>query len=613
MALAFDKKQADQRKEWITNWRDSLGVEDVQMQPISMFINHELILFSITNVGRSIPKLMDGFKESLRKIIHGAHLHWKIDDHAKEHKEFKIGPFGNYVATETSYHHGETILGDVITGMAQDFVGANNLAWFTKDGQLGTRFQGGKDAAQVRYTFTRPERLFGLILRKEDRPLLHHLTDDGNSIEPAEYFPVIPMVLVNGAEGIATGWSTTVPKHDPLNLIDWLRKRLQGKNGMDLPDIIPWYRGFTGTIKMIDRRFKKKQNDKVNVTTIVTTTPTTTVVSDATHIVKTQTEDEADPPPAAKEEDEEEEEGEDEDETRLRPLLSLITVGSFHFEGANKVIVTELPIGSWPFNYLKWLEELLEEGKIKNFRHNCNGDKVHFEIEGFVGTPDYRTLHLQRSIGMSNMVLLDENNRPRRYDTAEEIIEAFYRRRLPIYEQRKNYILAKLKEDIVDLNHKIRFVRAIISKEILVLNCKKADIRAHMERLGIPTELLKTTLVTNCTEDEVNDLLQDVIKKENQYNTIATITPAQMWLTDLDELEVAYCKTYSIKRPLKSETSPRLQLQLTGETVVQQSVFNGVQHLKLNVTAPNTTSTIPQLKLNLALPKPATIQLKIGK
>ena len=48
------------------------------------------------------------------------------------------------------------MLGDVVVAMAQDFTGANNIPWFYQDGQFGTRYELGKDAAETRYSDTAP-------------------------------------------------------------------------------------------------------------------------------------------------------------------------------------------------------------------------------------------------------------------------------------------------------------------------------------------------------------------------------------------------------------------------------------------------------------------------
>jgi DNA topoisomerase-2 len=102
---------------------------------------------------------------------------------------------------------------------------------------------GGKDAASARYIFTKLEAITRFIFHPSDDPLLSYLDDDGQSIEPATYIPVIPMVLVNGSEGIGTGWSTSVPTYNPRDIINNLRNMI---NGEACEDMKPWFRGFTG-------------------------------------------------------------------------------------------------------------------------------------------------------------------------------------------------------------------------------------------------------------------------------------------------------------------------------------------------------------------------------
>ena len=48
---------------------------------------------------------------------------------------------------------------------------------------------------------------------------MNYLNEDNQRIEPTWYMPIIPMVLVNGAEGIGTGWSSKVPNYDPREII----------------------------------------------------------------------------------------------------------------------------------------------------------------------------------------------------------------------------------------------------------------------------------------------------------------------------------------------------------------------------------------------------------
>merc|ERR1712224_430883 len=76
---------------------------------------------------------------------------------------------------------------------------------------------------------------------------------EGQQIEPVWYCPVIPLALVNGADGIGTGWSTSVPNYDPREIIANMRLYIKRKK---MKAMKPWYRGFTGTIKPSGERGK---------------------------------------------------------------------------------------------------------------------------------------------------------------------------------------------------------------------------------------------------------------------------------------------------------------------------------------------------------------------
>ena len=173
--------------------------------------------------------------------------------------DIKVAQFAGYVSEHSAYHHGEASLAGTIVGMAQTFVGSNNIALLHPAGQFGTRLLGGKDAASPRYIFTRLPALTRLIFHPSDDGLLEYLEDDGQSIEPAYYVPVVPFALCNGADGIGTGWATTVPNYAPRALIGIMRRMITAV-GADVDgaldeltaiecgadDLAPAYRGFTG-------------------------------------------------------------------------------------------------------------------------------------------------------------------------------------------------------------------------------------------------------------------------------------------------------------------------------------------------------------------------------
>ena len=129
---AFNSKQAADRKKWLEAYRPRVIKQYSNSDPIcdmdiSEFIDADLIKFSIDDCGRSIPNLVDGFKNSQRKIIYAA---FKKPLTASG-KSVKVAQFAGYVAEHTNYHHGEQCLMGTIINMAQDI-------WFAlvRDGRL---------------------------------------------------------------------------------------------------------------------------------------------------------------------------------------------------------------------------------------------------------------------------------------------------------------------------------------------------------------------------------------------------------------------------------------------------------------------------------------------
>jgi DNA topoisomerase-2 len=155
-----------------------------------------------------------------------------------------------YVAEHTAYHHGEASLQGTIINLAQNFVGANNLNLLEPSGQFGTRLAGGKDAASPRYIFTRLSPLAKKIFDPSDAPVLKYVVDDGQRVEPEYYAPVLPMILVNGAEGIGTGFSCYVPPYDVEAVKHNIRCVL---DQVAMAPMVPHFKGFRGrTVKVKD-------------------------------------------------------------------------------------------------------------------------------------------------------------------------------------------------------------------------------------------------------------------------------------------------------------------------------------------------------------------------
>lgn len=247
MSKAFDKTRAGDRKKWMMEYdsKSIIGSSERSVS-ISAFVNDELSHFSQGDLLRSMPSVVDGLKVSQRKALCGAFMK------GIENVESKVAQLTGYVSDKTQYHHGESSMSGTIVGMAQDFVGSNNINLFLPKGQLGSRVSNGADAASPRYTFVQMNPVTPLIFRKEDAPVLTWNSDEGVTTEPVFYCPIIPTLLVNGCRSIATGYSTNIHQYNPRDLVSNVRKRLKGEQPSTLT---PYFRGFDGSVEAVDNGF----------------------------------------------------------------------------------------------------------------------------------------------------------------------------------------------------------------------------------------------------------------------------------------------------------------------------------------------------------------------
>ena len=246
IVLAFDKKKADDRKSWLleSTAKDPKELEvpygHVKNLSISNFVHKDLVNFSLADLKRSIAHMADGLKPSQRKVMYAC-----FQKNLKD--EMKVAQLAAYVAEKSAYHHGEVSLADTIVKLANDYMGSNNVNLLEPCGQFGTRLMGGKDASQTRYIFTKLTKDARKIFDPRDDPILNYLDDDGRPIEPDFYMPTLPMVLINGTEGIGTGFSCYVPPFNPKDIKDNIQRILDGKSMVPMR---PWFKGFKGKVHM---------------------------------------------------------------------------------------------------------------------------------------------------------------------------------------------------------------------------------------------------------------------------------------------------------------------------------------------------------------------------
>lgn len=463
MNKAFHTKFADTRKKWLAdyvpgssviNW--NANIPEVKPLAISDFIDGELIKFSIDDCKRSIPNLVDGLKEGHRKVLYGAFLKkLKYDG-----KELKVAQFGNYVAEKTAYHHGENNLCLTVVSMAQGFVGSNNIPLLDRCGGFGSRKSGGVDAGNPRYLNTKLDKLTRLLFPEEDEPLLEYNEDDGDVVEPKNYIPIIPMVLVNGVIGIGTGWSCNVPCFNPKDLIECIRVWIASDGDIfdeegvcSLPELIPWYRGFTGRI-------------------------------------------------------EKEEEGK---------YITWGTLKRGEGRNKNKVYVSELPINYWTDDFQSDLDSAKENKNISSYSNNSKPNTIDFTITELKDgmTLNENNLKLFTYLRTSNMVLFNEENRLEKFPTVYHIIDRYCRIRVDMYEKRRQYWISKLEKSIKLLENKKRFLEEVRDGKI-TLFVKKGNSKSKSELITELTEL-KYDKVNADEENKEEDEEEDKTKSGYEY------------------------------------------------------------------------------------------------
>ena len=495
--MVFNKKRADDRKDWLENYnRNSYLNTNTPMIEYEQFIHKELIHFSKYDCDRSIPNLMDGLKISLRKILYAS-----FKKNLKN--EIKVAQFTGYVSENSCYHHGEASLNQAIVGMAQNFVGSNNINLLEPSGQFGTRLQGGKDSASERYIFTRLNKITRHIFPEEDDKVLHYLNDDGFPVEPIFYTPIIPMVLVNGSKGIGTGFSTDIMCYNPKEIISYLIDKLNSMQAKSSVEFTPYYEGFNGRI------------EKVNETKFVFKGIYETIGTDKVRVTELPigfwTQD-------FKEHLESLQETVDKDGKKIASIIK-------DYDDMSKDTTVDFTI-----TFQKGKLEELEQTKAE---HSCNG------VE--------KILKLYSTNSTTNMNLFNAEDRLRKYNTVVEIIDDYYNTRLEYYEKRKVYLINALNHRLLILSNKSRYIQELLDDTIDLRKKAKTEIVALL--LGKKYNVIED-------DNEFNYLIKmpmDSVSKENvakllkehhdvsiELETISSITIQQMWTKELIELEAVY-------------------------------------------------------------------------
>jgi DNA topoisomerase-2 len=517
--LAFSKTEADKRKEWLYGYDTQVILDHNESEvPIQEFINKELIHFSNSDTFRSIGSLYDGLKPSQRKILYAC-LKRKL------YSEIKVAQLSGYVSETSAYHHGEASLQSTIVGLAQDFVGQNNVNILMPNGQFGTRIQGGHDSASARYIHTELNPIVPYLFRQEDSPLLDYKEDDGQAVEPKYYVPIIPLVLVNGMNGIGTGFSTSIPKYSVKDVIENLRRRLKGQG---YQPIHPSYRGFKGQIvKIEDQMYLSK-----GMYTIV----------DATTIVITEL-------PIGKWTDD-----------YKKFLDTLMPEDPKQKKSPTKDDAKKAkPKKTAKPKKAKW--------HIVDYVNNSSDISVHFTVtvpNGFTaghqwsedtnvdGIEDFFKLTTSKGLSLRNIHLYNDKEQITKYHGINDIVDAFYEERYHLYGLRKAHQLKGYENELAILGAKMTFLKEVMDETITIYRQKKDVIVAALVSRGYPKIQGKTVYppestdgsydylvkmsLYSFTEEELERLAKEHANTMESYDILKSKSLETIWTSELTEL-----------------------------------------------------------------------------
>uniref|UniRef100_A0A672N3H9 DNA topoisomerase 2 n=1 Tax=Sinocyclocheilus grahami TaxID=75366 RepID=A0A672N3H9_SINGR len=437
ITLAFSKKKTDDRKEWLTNFMEDRRQRRMHGLPEQFlygtstrhlsyndFINKELILFSNSDNERSIPSLVDGLKPGQRKVLFTC---MKRNDK----REVKVAQLAGSVAEMSAYHHGEQALMMTIVNLAQSFVGSNNINILQPLGQFGTRINGGKDAASPRYIFTMLSPLAKLLFPAVDSSLLKFLYDDNQKVEPEWYIPIIPMVLVNGAEGIGTGWACKIPNYDSREIVNNINRML---NHQDPLPMLPSYKNFKGAIHVLGQN-QYLVSGEVSVLDKNTIEITELPVRTWTQAYK---------------------------ESVLEPML----------QGTDK---TPPLINDY--------KEYHTDTTVKFVVRMTEEKLAQAEAAGL-----HKVFKLQSSLTCNSMVLFDHMGCLKRYESVQDILKEFFELRLHYYKLRKDWLVGSLGAEAAKLSNQARFVLEKIEGKISIENKSKRDLIRMLVQKGYESD-----------------------------------------------------------------------------------------------------------------------------
>lgn len=433
---------------------------------VTKFLNEEVVNFASYSTMRAISSYIDGQKNAGRKVIYSVMN--------RANKDTKVSILSGLIMTDTEYLHGD-ISGSIIT-LAQNYAGTNNMPLLTREGNFGSRFE--TEASATRYIFTAKERYFDNLFNKEDNNVLINQAFEGTKIEPRFFVPSLPLILINGSEGIATGFAQKILSRNSDKIKKAITAILANKK-INEEYLIPNFNGFNGVVTQGD-------------------TPNQWLIK-----------------------------------------------GTIKRLNSSKILIDEIPVGYDLKTYTNVLDDLEENKIIKSYKDKSEDDKFCFEVSmspsdltKFSDDDLLLKFKLIKKIS-ENYTCLDENNRIRVFENAEEILRAYVKIKLEYLQKRKDYQLQKLEDDIKLDFSKYLFIKNIVENKLLINKRKKDDIVKDLETIDniIKREdsydYLLNMGIMALTEERMNKLQEDIKIKKETLDSLKLKSPEDIWREEI--------------------------------------------------------------------------------
>ncbi len=436
---------------------------------ISTFFATDYVDYASYDNLRKIASYIDGQKNASRKILYTV-----IDKNIT--KEVKVDQLSNKMAEHTQYLHGGAQ--SVIVTMAQNYVGTNNLPLLTREGNFGTRFS--PEASAPRYIYTMKEKHLDSIFLKSDNDILIEQSFEGDKIEPRFFVPTLPILLINGSEGISSGFAQKILPRNTKDIKKYITETLAGKESK--VKLVPYYTGFKGTV------VQGEESNKWIVKGVFNRRSITSV-----------------------------------EITELPVGYNLNSYIKVLDDLEDKKIIRSY--------------KDLSDGDIFNFIVNIDSKSLKAWSDDTVITK----LKLEKKLS-ENFTCIDENNKVVEFNTAKELIDAYIKVRMEYFIKRKKNQLVTLKDKLKLLASKYTFVKMVVDDQITVNKKKRDEIVTQLEPIeriitnNDSYDYLLNMPIHSLSEERIAALLTEIKNDKEVYKEIMNTSETDMWLNDIKTL-----------------------------------------------------------------------------